>query len=103
MFDVMRTRRNKDRADPDSGKNKVLEDAYTAETRTKAANDWIKLRMAQIKVGDVRSSVKDAILDQRNRVALHELILQDLAIEVVDSEILQEASKVARDFLGKAS
>ncbi len=102
-FDVLRTRRNKNSEYIVPGMNKVLEDPYTAEERSKVVTKWLKTRMMQIKVGDVRSTIKDAILDQTNRVALHGLILQDLAVEVADSEILQEASKVARTVLRKAS
>lgn len=97
-FDVLRTRRNESKELLQEGKNKVLEDPYTG-TRSKAATNWLKLRMMQVKVGDVRKIIEAAILDQTNRMQFHKLVLEDLAQEKTDSILLKEASKTARGIL----
>lgn len=100
-FVLLRTRRNeKDIQIP--GKNKTLEDPYTGK-RTDTATKWLKTRMTQIKVGNVRQIIEEAIVDQENRVKFHKLVLTDLALEKTDSEMLGEASKVAQQVLLEAS
>lgn len=101
-FDLLRTRRNEDVGGLVPGKNKVLEDPYTG-ARTKVATEWLKTRMAQIKVRDVRKLIQEAISDQENRAEFHKLVLKDLALHKTDSEMLKEASKVAQSILLKAS
>ena len=97
-FDVLRTRRNESASATVEGKNKTLEDPYTGE-RTKAVNKWLKMRLTQIKVGDVRMVIGDAIADQQHRVAFHELVLNDFATQKTNSPILAEAAKVAAGIL----
>lgn len=99
-FDILRTRRNESEDLLIPGKNKVLEDPYTGRQLSKAAKKWIKMRLEQVKVKDVRDLITDAVQDQTRRVAFHELILKDLATEKADSDILNEAGSVARSILG---
>lgn len=101
-FSLLRTRSNRSKEDLQSEKNKVIEDPYTGE-RTKAVTEWLKSRMAQIKVRDVRHLIIEAIEDQEKRVSFHKLVLEDLATEKTDSELLKQASKVAKEILGRES
>jgi hypothetical protein len=101
-FSLLRTRSNRSSEDLQPGKNKAVEDPYTGE-RTKAVTDWLKTRMAQIKVRDVRQLIIEAIEDQEKRVGFHRLVLEDLATEKTDSSLLKQASKVAKKILDDES
>jgi hypothetical protein len=101
-FSLLRTRRNEASEALVPGKNKVLEDPYTGD-RSKAVTAWLKARMVQIKVRDVRQTIEEAITDQENRAKFHKLVLEDLAIEKTDSEMLKEASLVAKEVLLRAA
>lgn len=100
-FSILRSRRNEDAASGD--KNKIIEDPYTARNRSKAATKWLKTRLEQIKVGDVRGVIGYAILDQQKREIFHEVVLKDFAEEKTRMPQLAEARKVARRVLGMAA
>jgi hypothetical protein len=102
LFSLLRTRSNRSKEDLRPEKNKVIEDPYTGE-RTKAVTEWLKTRMAQIKVRDVRHLIIEAIADQEKRVNFHKLVLEDLATEKTDSELLKQASLVAKEILSRES
>lgn len=97
-FSLLRSRRNEDTEI--EGKNKDIVGPYTVNPRPETVKRWLKKRIAQIKVGDVRDLVGEAIVDLQRRQTFHKLVLEDFAEQKVDLPYLQEAQTVARRTLG---
>jgi hypothetical protein len=104
-IDPLRTRRNEDIVEANSDKNKRLEDPYMRADRGKddAITKWMKKRALQLRVGEVRQTVADAIVDQRRRRNFHLVILQDFSIAKTDMPQLREAQLVASQAITRAA
>lgn len=105
-FDVLRSRRNEAAATGE--RNKVMQDPYTGTDpktgkRPDAVTKWLMKRTEQIRVGEVRDLIAEAIVDQRRRQMFHEIILKDFAAQKTDMSQLAEARRVARATLGLAA
>jgi hypothetical protein len=74
------------------------EDHYTADPPHKEMTKWFNTRVGQLKVGDVREEITDAIADQQHRVDFHGRILQEISQLNPTSEPV-EAQKIAHDYL----
>lgn len=72
-----------------------IEDPYTGP-RSKVLNTYLKKRMVQVRVGEARVIIDDAITDQDRRAAFHRRVLEELANTTPTNGIARNVSEVAR-------